>query len=75
MSQAKQPINFDGLTLDNFAERTTQRFRMTKNQKGRNLSREAAFQEWLVAAKAAANTVPVAEAVPASTPDTPTASA
>jgi len=49
-------INFDGLTLENFSERTGHRYRMTKAQKNRGLTREAAFQEWLSAATATAKT-------------------
>ena len=41
------PKDTKGLTLDNFRERTGARFRMTKEQKGRGLTREAAFAEWL----------------------------
>jgi hypothetical protein len=35
------------LTLENYSEKSGQRFRCTKEQKERNLSREQAFQEKL----------------------------
>ena len=38
---------FEGLTLENFELRIGQRFRMTKDQRKRGLSREEALQEWI----------------------------
>jgi hypothetical protein len=38
-------VDLADLTLDNYRELTNKRYRMTKEQKARNLSREAAFEE------------------------------
>jgi len=40
-------VNIATLTLENFLEQTGHRFRMTAEQKARNLTRETAFQEFL----------------------------
>jgi len=44
---APEPVvEYDAVTIDNFHEKTGKRFRMTKEQKERNLSRNEAFGEF-----------------------------
>lgn len=44
-------VDLSTLTLENFRERMGRRFRMTRDQTERKLTREQAFQEFLAAAR------------------------
>jgi hypothetical protein len=47
-------IDYDNLTLENFKERTGKRFRMTPDQKARDLTRLQALREWIAEQKGVA---------------------
>ena len=53
-------INFSN--PEEYLEKTGRRFRITKEQKARGLTREQAFDEFLVTLKEKLNSIPVSEA-------------
>lgn len=60
-------VDLDSLTLDNFQAVTTHRFRMTKDQKSRAITREAALAEFIASQRTAR-----AQAINTPTSQTPT---
>jgi hypothetical protein len=60
-------VDLSSLTVDNFQSVTGHRFRMTKDQKSRAITREAALTEFIVAQRAA-------RAAAVAVPNTPTPS-
>jgi len=59
-------INFSN--PEEYLEKTGRRFRITKEQKARGLTREQAFDEFLVTLKEKLNSIPVSEAPTTETP-------
>ena len=60
-------VDLNSLTLDNFQATTGHRFRMTKEQKARAISRAEALAEFITAERAARATVRPTPAAAAST--------
>ena len=58
-------VDLDALTLENFQSVTGHRFRMTKDQKSRAITRQDALTEFIVAARQARAATPVVTPTPA----------